>query len=350
MSDKLLSLVKISLLLVICFSGKSLFAENFYKGKVIRFVVGYSPGGGFDTYTRVVARHIAKHIAGNPTTVVENRPGAGSLIAANYIYNRAKPDGLTVGIWNSLIVLRQALDDTAVKLDARRLRWIGTPSRDTPTCAIMGFTGLRTLKDILSSNRPIKMGGGRAGNVTADLPKILNKTLGTKFVVIPGYSGSAKIRLAMQAREVEGFCLTWEAIRTTARSILDAKGGDRLIPFIIHRSWDDPEVKDLPLFSEVIKGADNLATYNTWAAPIAGMMRPFSAPPGTSAERVNILRKAFKATMEDSEFLAETRKSKLTISYVSPEEIETIVARMLSMPPKAKENLKFLVRKKKKTR
>src|SRR3990172_7216204 len=133
-------------------------AEEFYKGKTIRFVVGFAAGGGYDLAARVVGRHMGKHIPGNPTIVVENMTGAGSLIAANYTYNSAKPDGLFVGIWNGAFVLRQAMDDKAVRFDARKLGWIGAPTLGTPYCAIMAYTGLKSLNDVLAANREIKMG------------------------------------------------------------------------------------------------------------------------------------------------------------------------------------------------
>ncbi|MFQ5853568.1 MAG: Bug family tripartite tricarboxylate transporter substrate binding protein [Candidatus Binatia bacterium] len=321
---------------------------EFYKGKTIRFIVGFSPGGGYDTYTRFVARHIGKYIPGNPTPIVQNMTGAGSLIAGNYIYNRAKPDGLTVGIWNSAMVLRQALGDRGVKIDARKINWIGTPSVGMPSCGVMGFTGLRTLKDVLKSKEPIKMGSTRAGSTTNDLPKILNKALGTNFNVIAGYRGTATIRIAMQKREVDGACWGWESMRVTARSMLDAKGDDKFIPFLTHGNPQDPEVKDLPQLTEIMKG-ESLAIVKAWLQQY-NFQRPFSLPPGTPKDRVNILRKAFKAALNDPELLAEAKKSKLIITYVSGEKIEKYVDQILSMSPKTKESLEFLVIKKKKKR
>ncbi len=315
-------------------------AEDFYKGKVIQFIVGFSPGGGYDTYTRTSARHISKYIPGNPTPVVQNRTGAGSLIAANYIYNKAKPDGLTVGVWNNQIILYRALGDRRVKLEGRKIGWIGAPSKASGVCAIMGFAGLKTLKDIISSKRTVKMGATRGGN-TEDLPRFMNKALGTKFKIISGYRGTARLRLAMQSREVEGACWTWDSMRTTARAMLNAEGGDKLIPFIIHSRWDDPEVRNLPLFSEVIKDKDLLAGYKVWSAPY-NFQRPFTLPPGTPKERLGILRKAFKATLEDPDFLVDARKSRLTVEYVSGEKIDKFVDQILSMPSEVKESLRFL--------
>ena len=227
-------------------------ADDFYKGKTIRFVVGLAPGGGYDVSARTVGRHMGKHIPGNPTIVVENMTGAGSLIAANYTYNSAKPDGLFVGIWNSAYVLRQALGDKAVRLDARKLGWVGAPTKGTPHCSIMAHTGLKSLKDVLGANREIKMGATGPGSTYDDTPQILNRTIGTKFKVVSGYEGSSTIYVAMRRKEVDGGCWGWESARTTARPMLDAKGDEKLIPFLIHRREPDPEVKDLPLIPEVI--------------------------------------------------------------------------------------------------
>ena len=235
-------------------ASTSAFGEDFYKGKTIRFIVGFSPGGGYDTYTRAVARHIGKYIPGNPTPIVQNMTGAGSLIAANYTYKRAKPDGLTIGVFNSAMVLRQSLGDRGVRFKARKFNWIGAPSVGMPSCGVMGFTGFKTLKDVLNSKEGLTMGSTRAGSTTDDLPKILNKTLGTNFKVISGYRGTATIRIAMQKKEVQGACWGWESMRVTARSMLDAKGDEKFIPFLTHGNPQDPEVKGLPQLTEIMKG------------------------------------------------------------------------------------------------
>ncbi len=325
----------------------SVAAEDFYKGKTIRFVVGFAAGGGYDLVARLVSRHFPKHIPGNPSVVVENMTGAGSLIAANYTYRGATPDGLTVGIWNGAYVLRQALGDKAVRLDGRKLGWIGAPTKGTPVCAIMAHSGLKSFEDILSSKKRIKMGATRAGSTYDDLPKILNKVLNTNFDVISGYTGTGTISVAMRSKEVDGGCQTWESMRTTMRAMLDAEGEDKMIPFLIHSRWEDPEVKDVPLIPEIIKGKDNIAMYQAWIATYE-FQRPFTVPPGTPKERLSILRKAFAATMKDPEFLSEAEKSKLDVTYVTPEQIATYVEQIMAMTPKAKESLQFLVRKSKK--
>jgi tripartite-type tricarboxylate transporter receptor subunit TctC len=343
MSKKFLCLVKlvIGLTFVVGASATAL-GEEFYKGKTILFIVGYFPGGGYDTYTRAVARHISKYIPGNPTPIVQNMTGAGSLIAANYIYRKAKPDGLTVGVCNSGHVLSQALGDRSVKFKGDKFGWIGAPVRGLPTCAVMGFTGLNTLKDVLNSKKPLKMGALPRGGTTNDLPRILNLTLGTKFEVILGYRGTPTIRIAMQRREVDGACWSWESMRVIARAVLDAKGDDKLIPFLTHGDSQDPEVKDHPRITEVIKGKENRAIVNAWLLQ-HNFQRPLMLPPGTPNERLSILRKAYKATLEDPEFLAEAKKSKLVIDYVSGDEIEKFVDQILAISPETKKSLQFLV-------
>jgi tripartite-type tricarboxylate transporter receptor subunit TctC len=337
-----ISAIGVLLGILVFSSSPELRADDFYKGKTIRFVVGFAPGGGYDLSARTVGRHMGKHIPGNPTIVVENMTGAGSLIAANHTANSAKADGLFVGIWNSAYVLRQALGDKAVRFDSRKLGWIGAPTKGTPFCAIMAHTGLKSLKDVVAANRELKMGSTGPGSTYDDLPQILNRTIGTKFKVISGYEGTGPILVAMRRKEIDGGCWTWESGRTTARPMLDATGDDKLIPFIIHNREPDPEVKDLPLVPEVLKGEDNLSAYRTWAGTYE-FQRPFSVPPGTPKDRLQVLRKAFADTMKDKEFIAEAEKAKLETTYVSGEEVEKYVNQVLSITPKAKELLDFLM-------
>jgi len=342
----LLAAQLVGLLLLLTITTRSS-ANDFYKGKTIRFVVGLAPGGGYDLSARTVGRHMGKHIPGNPTIVVENMTGAGSLISANYTFNSAKPDGLFIGIWNSALVLRQALGDKAMRFDARKFGWIGAPTKGTPHCSIMAHTGLKSLKEILAANREVKMGSTGPGSTYDDTPRILNQTIGTKFKVVSGYEGTGPILVAMRRKEIDGGCWGWESARTTARNLLDATGEEKLVPFLIHRREPDPEVKDLPLIPEVIKGEDNLSAYRTWAGTYE-FQRPFTVPPGTPKDRLQLLRKAFSDTMKDPEFVAEAKKVKLEITYVSGEEVDQYVNQVLSITPRARELLDFLAIKPKK--
>ena len=333
----------LSLALSLCGSPAA-WAEDFYKGKTIRFIIGQAAGGGYDTYGRLIARHIRKHIPGNPATTAENMEGAGSLISANYVFRQASHDGLNVVMFNNSLVLQNALGDPRIKIDFRKLGWVGAPSVGVPVCMVMGFTGLKNLDDVLKTKMALKAGATRAGSAGYDLPLILNKTLGTNIEVISGFTGTATTRVALQKHEVNTFCSQWESMRVTARAMLDAKGEDKLIPFIISEHWDDPEVKNLPLFKDAIKDPKKYAIFRAWAAQM-DFQRPFTVAPGTPKERLEILRKGLAETLKDPELLAEAKKSKLVITPVSGEKTEQLVDEILSMSPEAKENLAFLVRK-----
>ena len=316
-------------------------AQDFYKDKTIRFIVGQAAGGGYDTYTRTIARYMGKYIPGGPTTIVDNMTGAGSLVAANYLYNNAKPDGLTIGNWNSALVFNQAMGDTNVKFDARKFGWIGAPTKSVPVCLIMGFTGVKTLDEIVKSAKALRMGGTGPGSHSIDMPLMLNKMVGTKFTVVSGYQGTAQIRIALQRREVDGLCTNWDSVLATQKELLDAKGDERMIPFIIHSRIDDADARNVTLVSEAIKDEANLRAYRVYMAQME-YSRPLTITPATPKDRLETLRRAFKATLADSDFLAQANKLKLDVIPVSGEESEKWVSEVLSISPKVKEELKYL--------
>jgi hypothetical protein len=173
------------------------------------------------------------------------------------------------------------------------------------------------------------------------MPLMLNKMTAAKFNVVSGYQGTAQIRLAMQRREVEGLCTNWDSVLATQKDLLDAKGDEGMIPFIIHARVPEPEAKSAVLVSEVIRDASSLQTYRVYMAQME-YSRPLTTSPGVAQARLEILRRAFKATLADAEFLAQANKMKLDISYVSGEESEKLVKEVLSIPPKVKENLSYL--------
>ncbi len=345
--SKKLSYLLVGLVFTLCASTPAL-GEEFYKGKTLQFVVGFSPGGGYDTYTRLIARHISKYIPGNPTPIVQNMTGAGSLIAANYIAKRARPDGLAGAIFNNSLIVQRSLGDKNIKIDFQKMGWVGAPSQGELVCMIMGFTGVKTLKDVLNTKKILKMGATRAGSTGHDIAAIMNKTMGTKFKIITGYRGTATIRIALESREVDGFCSQWESMRVTARSLLDNEGDSKLIPYIIHtRSFkDDPELKGLPLFRDAIKGKKNLEIFESWASQMA-FQRPLALPPGVPKDRLTTLRKAYAKTLRDPQLLKEAKKSKILITAVSGQKVAELVTQIMQMSDKVKDSLSFLVRKKK---
>ncbi|MDE0030793.1 MAG: hypothetical protein OXU42_15495 [Deltaproteobacteria bacterium] len=323
-------------------------AEDFYKGKTFRFIVGFSPGGGYDTYTRLIARYFGKYIPGNPTTLVQNMTGAGSLISANYIGRRARPDGLAGAVFNNSLIVQAALGDKkagAVPFD--KMEWAGAPSKGEIVCMMMAFSGKTTWKDVINSKEPIKIGATRAGSTGHDIPAILNKAMGTKLKIITGYRGTATIRLALEGREVDGFCSQWESMRVTARSMLDAEGDQKLVPFVIDsHSYPDPEIQNIPLFKDVLN-EEGLKLYNSWAFQMA-FQRMLALPPGTPKDRLEILQKAYEKTLKDPKLLAEAKKAKLVVTYVPGPEVKKLVAGILNMPAEVRESLSFLVSQTKK--
>jgi len=215
MLKKHLSLIVVFTVAIVFLYGplSSVAAEQFFKGKTIRFIVGFSAGGGFDTYTRAIARHMGKHVPGNPSTFVENMAGAGSLIAANYMYNKAKADGLTVGNFGGPLVLQQAIGNKGAKFDGRKFGWLGEPVRDHTACVFSKASGITNMDKWIASSRPVKMGGTGPGSNTTFAPKVLKETLRLPIQLVVGYKGAAKVRLAIESGEVDGGCWSWQAMR-----------------------------------------------------------------------------------------------------------------------------------------
>jgi tripartite-type tricarboxylate transporter receptor subunit TctC len=342
MKSKIILNVCLITLTILGATIRNIAAAEFYQGKTVRFVVGYAPGGGYDTYTRAVARYIGGHIPGNPSIVVDNMEGAGSLLAANYMFNKAEPDGLTVGNFNSGMVTQQALDARGIRFDAQKFGWVGAPGKGWPTCMVMGFTGMRTLDDVLKSGDKLRFGGTRAGASSDDLPKLMNALMGTNLRVISGYKGTGPIRVALQSREINALCSGWESMRVTARALLDAQGDDKLIPFVFHGRVEDPEVKDLPQYTKVIKGEENLAAFKAWVNQYE-FQRPLMVPPKTPKDRLLTLRMALQKTLTDPQFLADARKSKLVIENVTGEDVEGSVKEILSISPSVRKKLEVLL-------
>ena len=208
---------------IICAAPSALaFAQdNFYRGKTIRLVVGLAPGGGFDTYSRVIARHIGKHISGNPTTIVDNMPGAASLLAANYVYKAAKPDGLTIGNFVGGLSFQQMLGLPGVEFDAPKFEFLGVPATDNFMIGVAKSTGITSVEQWKASGTIIKIGGVAPGGGTDDIPKVLKATLGLPLQLVSGYKGTGPVRLAFNAGEVQGACNSWESFKATWRAEMD---------------------------------------------------------------------------------------------------------------------------------
>lgn len=200
--------------------------EPFFKGKTVRVIVGFSPGGAFDVYSRVISRHIGKHIEGNPAVMVENMPGAGSLTAANYLYKVAKPDGLTIGNFIGSVLMGQLLDQPGIEFDARKFEYLGTPVRNHVICVLSKASGITDIEKWMAAKTPVKMGGIANGSATPDnVVRTVRATLGLPIQLVSGYKGMSEIRLATDSNEVAGTCLGFRTV--WQKSFGCRRGGSR---------------------------------------------------------------------------------------------------------------------------
>jgi tripartite-type tricarboxylate transporter receptor subunit TctC len=285
-------------------------ADEFYKGKTITFVVGFSAGGGFDTYTRLIARHFGKHVPGNPNVVVENKTGAGSLIAANYIYNQAPKDGTVIGNWIGPIVLQQVLGNKAAKLDGRKFGWLGVPTPDSGVCALTKASGINTMDDWFKSKRPIKIGATAPGSTTDDVPKLVQAALGMPMNLVSGYQGTSKVRLAAESGEVDGGCWAWESIKPTWAKGLQAGEVHIVLQSTLKAH---PDLKNVPLAINYAKTDEAKRFLQVANGPYSQAARPYSVPPGVPADRLKLLQKSFMDTLKDPALLEDAKKSKVDI-------------------------------------
>lgn len=311
MISRFIRILMLSALVLALVPSLSMGADDFFKGKTIRFVVGFSPGGGFDTYTRLIARHMGKHVPGNPRTVVQNRTGAGSMIAANYIYNKARPDGLTVGNWIGPLVLQHVIGKKGVRFDGRKFNWLGAPVTDDNTCALTKASGINGIEDWIQSGRPIKIGATGPGSTTDDVPKLIKAATGLPMQIIEGYSGTATIRVAAERGEIDGGCWAWQSIKPTWRQGIES---GNVKPVLQVGPEKHPELKDVAVATDYAKGDTGNKLLKVASDVYRAISRPYSLPPGVPAERVRTLQKAFMDTLKDPGLIADAGKSKLELN------------------------------------
>lgn len=292
---------------------------NFYEGKTVRIIVGLAAGGGYDLYARTLARHLGKHIAGNPAVVVDNMTGAGSIIAANYLYKIAKPDGLTIGHYLGGIALQQLLGKSGIEFDARRFRYIGVPAQDNFIIGVHKSTGITEVNAWIMSKQMVKFGGIGPGAGSDDIPKILAATINLPAQVVSGYKGTADTRLAFNNGEVQATSNAWESTKSTWKNELNSG----MLKVVLQANLKShPELKNIPVSYEMAKTDEAKILMATVLRANSPTVRPFMAPPGTPEERVQILRKAFMAAMTDPELLAEAKKASLDINSLDGAELE----------------------------
>lgn len=301
---------------------------EFYKGKNIELYIGYSVGGGYDLYARVLARHIGKHIPGNPTVVPKNMEGAGSLRLANWLAQVAPKDGTVFGTVGRGVPFDTLLGLPGTQFKATDFGWIGSANSEVSICASSGTSKITKLEDVFTKQMVI--GGTGPTDDTVQFPRVLNGVLGTKFKIISGYPGGNDVVLAMERGEVEGRCgWSWSTIVATHPDWVKEHRIHLLVQLALERH---PDLPDVPLIADMAKTTEQKQIIKLiFARQVVG--RPYFAPPGIPNDRLEVLRKAFMETMADEDFLADANKSKLEISPVSGARVEALVKEVYDTPP-----------------
>jgi tripartite-type tricarboxylate transporter receptor subunit TctC len=309
-----------------CAAAQAQEVDRFYEDHDITMVVGFNTGGAYDLYARTLARHMAKHIPGSPNIIVQNMPGAGSVIAANHLYNQSPKDGSEIGLVAGTAALDPLFGLVPTEFDARKLNWLGSAEESVGVCFAWHESNIKTAQDLFDQ----EMITGTAGTSSRMMPLALNSIIGTKLKLISGYAGTAGIMLALEQREVDGACgMIYSAVQAERPNWLE----DDLVRVVLQFGLNPSDrLGDVPSASEFAKTDEQkqlLELMVGWSI----MGRPFVAPPGLPEERVELLRKAFAETMKDPEFLADAAQQRLDVSPVTGEHINEFLDRAYSTPP-----------------
>jgi tripartite-type tricarboxylate transporter receptor subunit TctC len=301
---------------------------DFYKGKNVEMYIGYSVGGGYDLYARVLARHLGNHIPGNPTIVPKNMEGAGSLRLANWLYAVAPKDGSVFGTIGRGTGFDPLLGHKGAAFDASKFTWIGSTTNEVSVCVSWTGSPVTTFDDLLT--KELTVGGTGAAADTDQFPRVLNGVLGTKMKIVSGYPGGNDVGLAMERGEVKGRCgWSWSSVKSTHPDWVRDKKINVLVQLALDRH---PDLPDVPLVIELAKTDEQKQVLKLiFARQVMG--RPYLAPPGIPKDRADALRKAFMDTMQDPDFIADAEKSQLEINPVPGETLQKLVAEIYQTPP-----------------
>jgi tripartite-type tricarboxylate transporter receptor subunit TctC len=302
---------------------------EFYKGKTVEFYIGYSVGGGYDLYARTIARHIGKHIPGNPTVVPKNMEGAGSLRLANWLFRVGAKDGSVIGTIGRGTGFDPILGQQGAQFDGTKFTWLGSANNEVSVCVSWNATsGIAKFEDLLS--KEMTVGGTSSSADTDQFPRIMNGVLGTKMRIVSGYPGGNDVVLAMERGEVKGRCgWSWSSVVSTHRVWLDEKKMTVLAQLALQKH---PDLPNVPLIVDLAKTDEQKQILKLiFARQVMG--RPYLAPPGIPADRAAALRQAFMDTMTDKDFLADAEKAQLEITPVDGAGIQKLVTEVYQTPP-----------------
>ncbi len=301
---------------------------SFYQGRTVTIDIGYSAGGGYDIYARVLARHLGDHIPGNPSVIPQNMPGAGSLKALNYLYNIAPKDGTVLATFARGLAMQPLLDQQGIEFDAQKLNWIGSITNEVSVCAFRSDSGIATWQDMLTKSYTV--GGTGSGSDTDVFPNVLRNLFHMKMKLATGYPGGEDVALALERGEVNGRCgWSWSSLMSRNRALYDEKQIVVPVQLSLQKHEDLPNV---PLVMDLMTDPNQEAALKL----IFGrqtMARPYAAPPGLPGDRVRALRAAFDDTLKDPAFLAEAKQADLEVRPVSGEAVQNLVAEIYRSPP-----------------
>ncbi|MGH8689914.1 MAG: Bug family tripartite tricarboxylate transporter substrate binding protein [Burkholderiales bacterium] len=296
---------------------------QYYAGKTVTIIVGYKTGGGYDATARVLARHLPKHIPGKPTVIVQNMPGANSLIAANHVYSVAKPDGLTIATFNRNLPIAQLTGVSGVKFDMTKFAWVGSAASESTILAIRSDLPYRSFEDLKKADKPIVIGATGPGANTYDFPLLLKEFLGLNIKIVSGYSSSADIMLAIERKEVDGRAGSFSSIRPFIER--------NLVRPVMRARASEPGIEQLPVDENLAPNARAKAIMALRSAPeVIG--RPYVMHPNTSPEHLKTMRDAFAAAIGDPELAAESKKAKMDLEFVNGDVAVKVMKEVLSQP------------------
>lgn len=312
----------------------------FFKGQTIRIIVGYGAGGGFDTLARTFARHVGRHIPGHPTVIVHNMSGAGGAVAFNYVYNKARPDGLTWVTSDAALVFSRILELPGPRFDVNRFPWLGAAMSAPRACLVMERTGINSTHDFLNTDQPLRIAATAPGDAVHLIPTVMQKTLGANFKIILGYGGTAEMLMALQTGEADGMCSSWSSMKRQAADLLASREAMLVLQIGTNRQSDLPEIPnifDLSMSAE----AETILCLVISPSTIAKL---YATAPGIPETRLYVLQEAFSAVLEDPLFLKEAQRLNLPIFYTPPDEIQRIISEMEATPTELKKRVAAMVK------
>jgi tripartite-type tricarboxylate transporter receptor subunit TctC len=300
--------------------------SDFYRGKTVTIIVGYTAGGGYDLYARALGRHMGKHLPGNPNFIVQNITGAGSLNAANHVYNVSAKDGTVFGTFGRGLPMEPLIGTAKVQFDATKFTWLGSGANEISICATWHTSSVKTWADMLKT--PFTTGGEGAGSDPDSYSLLLRNIFGTKLKLVSGYHGTSDIILAIERGEVDGRCgWSWSSIKSTREAWI----AEKKLNFLVHISDQKaPELTHIPLITDFANDHQKQVLRLVTSRQVVG--RPFAAPPGVPEERKQALRAAFDATLKDPAFLDEASKLKLEVNPVSGADVDKLLGELYRTP------------------